>query len=198
MTAARIPALISRHGLGLTLALGVAIALASAVPAPASSPDKRERKEDPRQERAARAPGFSFVALDGETVSLETLHGKVVLLDFWASWCGPCREAQPRLDRLRRSLAGEAFVRVAVSADRDEKAWRYYLETRSGEGVQYLDRDGVIRGLFRVRSYPTYIIIDHDGLIRGRYVGSSAAGGLEKMVRQLLQERQALLQRGAP
>ena len=66
------------------------------------------------------APPFSLATLDGQRISMDGLAGKVVLIDFWATWCGPCREALPHMQRSRRNLTGQPFVVLSVSLDNDE------------------------------------------------------------------------------
>ena len=67
-------------------------------------------------------PHFSLQTLDGKTLDITSLKGKVVLLDFWATWCGPCRQAMPELKELLLKNTGKPLVVVSVSADQDRKA----------------------------------------------------------------------------
>jgi len=137
--------------------------------------------EDPRRARGARgglsAPNgpsahpFAMTLSDGTSLSLDELKGKVVLLDFWATWCGPCRSALPLVRSLAERLAGEPFTVVAVSADSDEEAWRRFLDQGKESWPQYLDTDGKMRQAYGVTAYPTYIVIDPEGIIRARITG---------------------------
>jgi len=140
--------------------------------------------EDPRRARGARAARggpsapngpsahpFSMTLSDGTSLSLDDLKGKVVLLDFWATWCGPCRSALPSVRSLAERHAGEPFTVVAVSADSDEEAWRRFLDQGKDGWPQYLDSDGTMRQAYGVNAYPTYILIDPEGIIRARITG---------------------------
>ncbi|MGH9866336.1 MAG: redoxin family protein, partial [Candidatus Acidiferrales bacterium] len=96
--------------------------LGSGKTTPASEKSARAMIADPRRAREPYAPEFSFTTLDGTQVSLETLHGKVALLDFWATWCPPCRESVPTLLSLHKKFAGKPVEFVGISADSDEQA----------------------------------------------------------------------------
>lgn len=92
-----------------------------------SAENARRLIEDPRRARESFAPEFSFTTREGESVSLERLKGKTVLLDFWGSWCRPCVEATPGLIKLRHKLIGEPVIFVGVARDEETK-WTKYLE----------------------------------------------------------------------
>ena len=118
------------------------------------------------------APNFSIRTLQGQQVSTGTLGGKIVLLDFWATWCAPCRAALPGLEKLHQKLAGEdRFVLLSISADRSASAWREFVKNAGMDWPQYHDRDEKIQRLFSVRSFPTYILIGPDGVILQRFSG---------------------------
>jgi peroxiredoxin len=127
--------------------------------------------ENPRRAREAYAPDFSITTADGEYISLEDLRGKVVLLDFWGTWCPPCVESVPALRDLQKRFAKEPqFKMISVSNDGDEPKWRGFIEKNQMTWTQYLDRDRHVVRAFDVRAYPTYILIDAEGIIRYREV----------------------------
>jgi thiol-disulfide isomerase/thioredoxin len=126
--------------------------------------------ENPKRARAFYAPEFSVTTLQGEHIALEDLRGRVVLLDFWATWCGPCIAATPGLVRLQKKYAEAPFTLVGVSLDRNKDAWRSYIEKEKMEWPQYLD-NGRVASLFKVRPIPTYIILDHEGAVRAMKTG---------------------------
>jgi thiol-disulfide isomerase/thioredoxin len=102
-------------------------------------------------------------------------RGKVVLLDFWASWCGPCRSALPNLKRLQSIYSGDDFVVVSISEDQDEKAWRAFTASHQMTWPQRLDSDGSLQHQFAVHGLPTYVLIGRDGSVVQKAVGEDPA-----------------------
>lgn len=130
--------------------------------------------ENPRRAREAYAPDFSITTAEGEYVSLEDLHGKVVLLDFWGTWCAPCVASVPALRDLQKRFSKEPlFKMISVSNDSDEAKWRSFIEKNQMAWTQYLDKDRHVVRAFEVRAYPTYILIDAEGIIRFREITTS-------------------------
>ena len=130
--------------------------------------------ENPRRARESYAPDFSLVTIDGRHLTLEDLRGKAVLLDFWGTWCPPCRAATPDLVRLNKKMGDRPFVLIGISSDRDEQVLREYVEKNKMDWPQFLDRRRDIHRLFNVSVFPTYVLIDHEGIIRGRKTAYSA------------------------
>ena len=147
--------------------------------------------ENPRRVRVAFAPDFSVTTLQGEHIALEDLRGRVVLLDFWATWCKPCLMATPGLVRLQRKYADAPFTIVGVSLDRNRDAWRNYIEREKMDWPQYLD-NGRVATLFNVKPIPTYIVLDHEGVIRAIKTGygSDTDSWIDYEVRSALKELQ--------
>jgi thiol-disulfide isomerase/thioredoxin len=146
---------------------------------------------DPRRARSDFAPDFSLVALDGREITTAGLKGKVVLLDFWATWCGPCRMATPAMKDLAHRLAGENFTVVGMSADHNVDALKRYVAKEELDWPQVWDQRGdVIGRLFGVRSFPTYMVLDADSRIAYRTDGwsPSTARNLANEIRKALQE----------
>jgi peroxiredoxin len=132
----------------------------------------RKLAENPRRARENFAPDFSFTSQQGEYISLDDLKGKVVLLDFWGTWCPPCVESVPELRNLNKKMAKEpSFVLIGISSDQDEQAWRDFTEKNRMVWPQYRDKDHKILRAFNIRAYPTYIIIDHEGIVRYQSTG---------------------------
>ncbi len=134
--------------------------------------DSRVLIANPRRSRENYAPEFGLVSSTGETISLETLRGKVVLLDFWASWCGPCVKALPSVRKVQTDHAKDPFVLVGVSADRNEDAWRTFVRKNGMGWSQFLDTDHRLQQIFEVQAIPTYILIDAEGIVRMRIKGA--------------------------
>src|SRR4030095_9812371 len=134
----------------------------------------RKLIENPRRAREPFAPDFSFTTAEGEFVSLDELKGKVVLLDFWGTWCGPCVASVPALRDLNKKYAKESgVVMLGVSSDGDEDKWKTFTAKEKMVWPQYLDRDHAVQRAFAVRAFPTYIVIDAEGIVRYRDVGTS-------------------------
>jgi len=127
----------------------------------------RKLAENPRRARENYAPDFSFTSLQGEYITLEDLKGKVVVLDFWGTWCPPCVESVPELRNLHKRYSKEAsFVLIGISSDRDEEAWKDFTDKNRMVWPQYRDENRKIQNAFNIRAYPTYIVIDHEGIVR--------------------------------
>jgi thiol-disulfide isomerase/thioredoxin/Tfp pilus assembly protein PilF len=141
-------------------------------PTGTTADEARALIENPRHGSARSAPAFSFVSSDKQRISLESLRGKIVLLDFWASWCDPCRRALPAVHRVQQSHAKDPFVIVGISADRDERAWRTFTGQNHMVWPQYWDRDGALQRTFDVEAIPSYVLIDAEGIELRRVSGS--------------------------
>jgi thiol-disulfide isomerase/thioredoxin len=129
---------------------------------------------NPRRAREAFAPDFSITTSAGEYVSLEDLRGKVVLLDFWGTWCPPCVASVPALRDMNKRYAKEkSFVMISVSVHDEPEKWRDFTAKNQMVWPQYFDRDGVMQRAFAVNRFPTYILIDHEGIVRLRVSGMS-------------------------
>lgn len=135
----------------------------------------RKMVENPRRARENFAPDFSFTSSEGEHIALDDLRGKVVLLDFWGTWCPPCVESVPELRSLhkRHSKDGAPFVLIGISSDGDEAEWKDFTAKNKMIWPQYRDRDRRIQRAFRVSAFPTYIVIDHEGIVRFQSEGAS-------------------------
>ena len=140
---------------------------------------------DPELARARMAPAFEVTTLDGQHVSLDGLQGKVVLLDFWATWCGPCRAALPHMRDLAKKFQGQPFVILSVSLDNDDEAWKAFVSKNEMTWLQY--RDGGFKGpvasLFGVEAIPNTFTIDTDGVLQDEHIGdASLEGKIKKLI----------------
>ncbi len=120
------------------------------------------------------APGYAFVNLEGQTVSLESMRGKVVVIDFWATWCGPCRMTMPLLQEfVERKPEGVEFISMNVWEDDTTKVRPYLADYGYTFNVLFGNAD--IASQYEVTGIPTLVIIDKDGVIRYRHVGYDAS-----------------------
>jgi thiol-disulfide isomerase/thioredoxin len=134
--------------------------------------------------RGEPVPAFEAKTMDGKTVSLDSLAGKVVLVDFWATWCTYCKRDSDYIQSMLDSFDDGRFVLLEVNVDESEAAWKHYVEDERLHGVQTRDDSKELRSLFHVSGYPTYVIFDGDGIVRERAVGIE--GDLRGTVRKLL------------
>jgi peroxiredoxin len=129
--------------------------------------------QNPRRAREEYAPEFSVTTIRGETVSLNGLAGKFVVLDFWATWCPPCRASVGELKELTRKYPRDRVVLISVSADKEEDKWRDFVAKKEMDWHQYRDPAGTIQSTYGIHAFPTYIVIDTEGIIRQRIVGEN-------------------------
>lgn len=119
------------------------------------------------------APDFTLRDLDGKPVSLSQFRGNVVLLDFWASWCGPCIGNLPYLKKIKKETAGQPVVFVNLSLDSSDAAWRKAIEEHGIEGVHVRSggsgSDPAID--YNVRGIPAYFLVDPQGMVLKRLDG---------------------------
>ena len=140
-------------------------------------------------EAGDRAPDFAAPALDGKgTVSLSQYRGKVVYLDFWASWCAPCLKAIPEIEAMRKELSSEGFQVVAVNLDQTPKKALRFLEKNPVGYPSASDPKGRLPKQFGVDTMPTSYLIDGDGVIRYVHRGFQRGDGtkLRAEIRKLL------------
>jgi thiol-disulfide isomerase/thioredoxin len=140
--------------------------------------------------RARMAPAFALTTIDGRHITMDGLQGKVVLIDFWATWCGPCREALPHIRDIARKFAGQPLVVLSVSMDDDDAKWKDFVARNEMTWLQY--RDGRFTGpmatRFNVRAIPSTFSIDADGVLEDQHVGDEAIEGkLKKMIAQAVE-----------
>ncbi|MGA2811670.1 MAG: redoxin family protein [Candidatus Acidiferrum sp.] len=145
---------------------------------------------NPVRAREPFAPDFAFTSLEGAHVSNAALEGKVVLLDFWATWCPPCRESVPMIAALHKKYADKAFLLVGISADGDEQTLKTFVERNRMSWTEYLDLSGSVGESFSVDSYPTYVVVDKQGVVQYRQsgFGPTVAGELEDVINKALKK----------
>jgi thiol-disulfide isomerase/thioredoxin len=140
--------------------------------------------DNPELARARMAPPFAVTTMDGQRLSLDGLEGKVVLIDFWATWCGPCREALPHIQKIAQKFQGQPLVVLSVSLDKDEAKWKDFVAKNNMTWLQYRDGgfEGPLSRLFGVNAIPHTFTIDADGVLQDEHVGdASIEGKLKKL-----------------
>jgi thiol-disulfide isomerase/thioredoxin len=174
--------------------------------APKDNEDRERARASPglsRKRCARMAPPFSITTLDGRQISLDSLAGKVVLIDFWATWCGPCRESLPQIRAIAEKFSGEPLVVMSISLDKDEAKWKDFIAKNNMPWLQYRDGgfDGPVSRLFGVQAIPHTFTIDADGVLQEEHVGTGSdfQGKIKKLcarARQLQEAPQTALKSG--
>jgi len=133
------------------------------------------------------APAFSLQDLDGKTVRLADSAGKVRLVDFWATWCAPCREEIPQFKELYAQYKDQGFELIAIAMDEEgAKVVRPFVEKHQVSYTNLLGNEEVEQAFGGVLGYPTAFFIDRDGKIVDSYVGGVPKRVFEKRLRELL------------
>ena len=159
------------------LTLGLALAPAAALPAPAAS-------------SGSPAAAFQLPAAVGDPVSLADLKGQVVLINFWASWCGPCRQEMPVLDQLYRKYKPAGFTLLGVNVEPKSADALGFLKATPVSFPILFDTQSKVSTLYEVAGMPSTVIVDRKGTVR--YVHQGYKPGDESQyqdqIRSLLRE----------
>jgi thiol-disulfide isomerase/thioredoxin len=156
------------------------------------SPNLREVKEFTRW-NASRikkelggkaAPEFSFTALDGSQLSLAGLKGKTVLLDFWTTWCGPCRADGPSLDKLFAKYKEKDLVIIGVSVSEDRPIVEKFLHEHPHSYPVVLTTENEMPRPYQIGVFPTYIVINPDGSLSSAVQDTQGFGELRKILKK--------------
>jgi peroxiredoxin len=121
--------------------------------------------------RGGAAPALELADLDGAVHRLADYRGKTVLVNFWATWCTPCRAEMPSMERLRRSMEGRPFAVLAVNMGESARVARDFAEKLPVAFTVLLDREGSVTRAWGARVLPASFLIGPDGAIRYSYFG---------------------------
>ena len=155
---------------------------------PVDDPDRQRALRyisEPALARARMAPAFAITTIDGQHLTLDDLKGKVVLIDFWATWCPSCREALPHIRKIAKTFQGQPLVVLSVSLDDDEQKWKDFVIKNEMTWIQYRDGGfgGRVAELFAVHAIPQTFTIDADGVLQDQQIGdASIEGKLKKLI----------------
>jgi thiol-disulfide isomerase/thioredoxin len=150
--------------------------------------DARDMIAAPIRAREPFAPDFSFTTRENQKLSNAALRGKVVLFDFWGTWCPPCRQSIPTIRDINKHYADRGLQIVGVSSDNDEAVWQTFIEAQHMDWSEYIDLSGSVLKAFEIDSFPTYVLLDKDGVIRFRQsgFGDMTRGELEEAINKTL------------
>lgn len=185
MTAAR-----RGRGRGPLLGLLVLAGLLGGGPAAAAGPDLRPLLDAlgiVPSAKETEAPDFTLPDLAGKKRRLAEFRGQVVLMNFWATWCAPCRAEMPAMERLYQELKGEGFTIVAVNFAETAAQVAPFAEELRLHFPILLDQEGQVSRLYRAFSLPTTYLLDRHGTVVGRAVGPREWDGAEakRLIRAL-------------
>lgn len=136
----------------------------------------------PAPEVGALAPDFTLRSVAGEPVTLSEMRGQVVLINFWATWCGPCREEMPAIQA--RYNRGD-FAVLAVDFGETAEQVQGFMDEIGVQLPALLDSDGSVQELYRVRGYPTSFFVDAEGVIRFFHIGQMNEADLDSFLKQM-------------
>lgn len=165
-------------------------------PQAASAAEAKSLIANPLRARKRLVPEFELVTLAGEYLTPEEVRGKVVLFDFWGTWCAPCVASVPSLRALARRLADEPFVLVSVSTDQDEQKLREFIAKNEMGWPQVWDKDHTITRDWQIRSYPTYLVVSPEGEIVYSAIGWGS--GIEIELKQRISSAVRKTKKAAP
>ena len=136
------------------------------------------------------APSFTLPSRGGVTVSLASLKGKVVMLNFWATWCGPCRQEMPLLEQMHKRYSALGFTLVGVNVDANSKDAEDWLSKTPVSFPVLFDRESKVSKMYDVSAMPSTVFIDRQGNVRYLHRGYKAGdeGEYLNQIRALLKE----------
>lgn len=137
------------------------------------------------------APEFELKNEEGKNISLNSLKGQVVYLDFWASWCGPCRQSFPWMNNLQSKYASKGFQVIAVNVDAKQEDAKKFLAQVQGNFKILYDSNGLTPKLYGVKGMPTSYLIDKNGRVVFEHQGfnQSKTNLIEKEIEKLIEAK---------
>ena len=129
------------------------------------------------------APRFRARTTTGETFNNESVKGKVVLLEFWTTWCQYCHQEEPLVEALNQEFADQGLIVLAIDVAESKKTVKKYLEQHPRSCRIVLTEDTNLAAMYAANVYPIYVVIDRDGNIAGTQRGSAGDRGLRRLLR---------------
>jgi peroxiredoxin len=128
-------------------------------------------------------PDFTLKDLEGRSGNLSDYRGKVVFLNFWATWCPPCREEMPAMERLNAVFEGKEFVMLAVNVEKDLEPVRAFLSQNPHSFAVLLDQQASVQNAYGVFRFPETFLLDKEGRLVERFLGARDWSSVEFMKR---------------
>jgi thiol-disulfide isomerase/thioredoxin len=166
----------TRMKLGMMIRVGLLAAVATAAVAASSD--------------AGPAPEFALGALNGGKATLSQYKGQVVMINFWATWCGPCQQEMPLLDQMYKKYKGAGFTLLGVNVDKDAPPVKDLLTKKPVSFPVLLDPENKVSKIYRVNAMPSTVIVDRKGNVRYVHKGYKAGDENEYLdrIRGLIRE----------
>jgi thiol-disulfide isomerase/thioredoxin len=130
------------------------------------------------------APRFHAKTTNGESFTNDSVKGKVVLLQFWTTWCPYCKKEQSLVDSIDREFAGKGVIVLAIDVAESKKKVRQYLQDSPRSCRVVLTEDTNLAAMYQANSYPIYVVIDRDGNIADEQRGAGGERSLRRMLRK--------------
>lgn len=130
------------------------------------------------------APKFRAKTMDGETITNDSIHGQVVLLQFWATWCPYCKRDMPALEKLGQEFESQGLVVFGVNVGESKKKVKQFLEQSHRSSKVILTEDTNLAAVFEAKSFPLYVLIDRNGKLVGTQAGAGGEGALRHLLRK--------------
>ncbi|MBI2857346.1 MAG: TlpA family protein disulfide reductase [Chloroflexi bacterium] len=181
--------------LPVTVLAFVLIMSACSAPSPAAPPRSQEPAADavpavvdqgPAPRAGNPAPDFALVDLKGNVVRLSEMKGKVVFINFWASWCGPCRQEMPELEKIYQKYKDRGVVFLGVDIKESPALVRQFVQRGGYNWTFLLDASGAVTSRYGISAIPTSFFVDRDGVIREIYLGAMNKDRMESRLLPLL------------
>ena len=135
-------------------------------------------------ERGEPAPHFVAKTLDGEKLTSESLKGKVVLIEFWATWCPPCRQDAPAVESIIKDFEKQGLVVLAVNMGEPRHKVKKYLEESPKSAKVVLAQDTTLAAICQANAYPLYVVVDREGTVAGTQRGAGGERALRRLIAQ--------------
>jgi len=135
------------------------------------------------------APAFTLAGIE-TPITLAQFKGKVVLLDFWASWCGPCRQSFPWMNAMQEKYQAHGLEILAINVDKERQLADEFLKKLPANFTIAFDPDGLVAAKYQLKAMPISFLIDRKGVIRQQHLGfhKNNVGSYEAGIRKLLRE----------
>ncbi|MCD6385995.1 redoxin family protein [Candidatus Sumerlaeota bacterium] len=153
-------------------------------------PPEPSREQAKADLKGKKAPEFTLKDIDGNTHSLSEQKGKVVLLDFWATWCGPCRRSMPFIQKLHKRYKDKGLVVWGINAQSDTQALKKFLTAQKITYTILRDTEGSVSREYGVTAIPRILLIDKKGSVAGDYTGfsSDVEKEMEQTIKKILEQ----------
>jgi len=127
-------------------------------------------------------PHFAARTLDGERITTESIKGKVLLLDFWATWCAPCKSEEPVIENIVRDFLKDGLLVLAVNMGEPRRKVKKYLDSSPRSSRVILAEDTTLAAICEARSYPYYVLVNREGQVVGLQRGAAGELALRRLL----------------